>query len=133
MDVLTTATYFMILLALLLLGGEVGLLSRYYKNAPKEHFMLVLPLNAKEREKHEEYEQIVHRQRFLYQVTCQKFQCHLMRIARIKEVDTRAEQQRYAYPHGCHGERLTHIHLMLPMATEHLQICYQHINIFSIQ
>ena len=40
MDILTTATYFMILLALLLLGGEVGLLSRYYKNAPKEHLMI---------------------------------------------------------------------------------------------
>ena len=40
MDILTTATYFMILLAVLLQGGEVGLLSKYYKNPVKEHLMI---------------------------------------------------------------------------------------------
>lgn len=42
MDILTTATYFMILLALLLLGGEVGLLSKYYKNPVKEHLLITV-------------------------------------------------------------------------------------------
>lgn len=40
MDILTTATYFMILLAVLLQGGEVGLLSKYYKNPLKEHLII---------------------------------------------------------------------------------------------
>ena len=42
MDILTTATYLMILLALLLLGGEVGLLSKYYKNPVKEHLLITV-------------------------------------------------------------------------------------------
>lgn len=40
MDILTTATYFMILLAVLLQGGEVGLLSKYYKNPLKKHLII---------------------------------------------------------------------------------------------
>lgn len=40
MDILTTATYFMILLALLLQGAEVGLLSKFYRNPLKEHLLL---------------------------------------------------------------------------------------------
>lgn len=96
------------------------------KNAPKEHFMLVLPLNTKEREEHEEHEQIVHRQGFLYQVACQKFQCHLMRVARIEEVYACTEQQRYTNPDGCHPKCLVRVHLMLALAAEHLQVGNQH-------
>ena len=32
------------------------------KDTPEEHFMLVFPLNAKEREQHQEYKEIIHRQ-----------------------------------------------------------------------
>ena len=54
------------------------------KNAPKEHLVLILPLDAKEREQHEEHEQVVHRQRLLYQVARQKLHRLFVRFHRIE-------------------------------------------------
>ena len=80
--------------------------------------MLVFALDAEEGEQHQEDEKVVHRQRFLYQVACQEFHRFLMRIARIEQVDTTTEQQRYANPYGSHLQCFRHLHLMLAFLTE---------------
>ena len=48
------------------------------EDAPEQYFVLIFPLNTEEREQHQEYEQIIHRQRLLDDVTCQELHRHLV-------------------------------------------------------
>ena len=72
------------------------------EDAPEENFMLVFPLYAEEGKEHQEDEEIVHRERLLYQVSCQKLHRLLMGGNRVEEIDADAEQQRDCYPHSSH-------------------------------
>ena len=96
------------------------------EDAPEEHFVLVLALNAEEGEEHEEDEEVIHRQRLLYEVARQKFHGLAVRVDGIEQVDGAAEQQRDAYPDGRHLQRLGNVDLMLSFLAEHLQVGNEH-------
>ena len=55
--------------------------------------MLILTLDAKEGEKHEKNKQIIHRQRFLNEITCQEFHRFLVGIIRVEQLDASTEYQ----------------------------------------
>ena len=95
-------------------------------DAPEEHLVLVLPLDAEEREEHQEHEEVVHRQRLLYQVACQKLHRLLVRIDGVEPVDACTEHQRHGYPDGRHLQGLPYANLVLTIPAERLQVDHQH-------
>ena len=96
------------------------------KDAPEEYFVLVFALDAEEREQHEEHKEVVHRQRLLNEIACQKLHCLFVRLDRIPEVDSCTEQQRHANPYGGHLKCFFHTDFMLTFLAEHLQVGNQH-------
>ena len=96
------------------------------EDAPEEHLMLVLTLNAKKREEHQKHKEVVHRQRFLYQIARQKLHGFLVRRNGIEQINSSAKQERNAYPYCRHLQGLLDIHLMLSFPAKHFQVGIQH-------
>ena len=88
--------------------------------------MLVFTFYTKEGEEHEEHEEVIHRERFLYQITSQEFHSLLMGLHGIEEVDARTEYERYAYPDGRHLQGFSHAYLMLTFLAKRLQVDDEH-------
>ena len=57
------------------------------EDAPEQYFVLVFAFNTEEREQHEEHEEVVHRERFLDEIACQKLHCLLVRLYGIEQID----------------------------------------------
>ena len=96
------------------------------KDAPEEHLVLKLALNAKIGKKHQENEEVVHRQRLLNQIARQELHRLLVRFNGIEEVDARTEHHRHGYPHTRHLQSLADVHLVLAFVSKHLQVGNQH-------
>ena len=88
--------------------------------------MLVFPFHAEEREEHQEHKQIIHRQRFLYQITRQELHRLLMRVARVEVIDAYAEDHRHGNPYDSHLQGLADTDLMLTFLAKRLQVDDQH-------
>ena len=97
------------------------------EDAPEEYLMLVFALYTEEREEHEEYEEIVHRQGLLDEVSCKKLYRHLVRITDwIPLVDACCEEKRDANPDGCHLQGFPDTDFVLTFLAKHLEVNNQH-------
>ena len=88
--------------------------------------MLVLALDAEEGEEHEEDKEVVHREGFLDEITCEELHGLLVGIAWVEELNAGTEEQGHANPDGCHDQGFAHADLMLALPAKRLQVDEQH-------